>query len=271
MPLLEGDEEDTDSSSTGLDEATVLFVTNFENIKSKLATSLPNVTTTFASTTEDAYAAFDETTAVVCLFDNLLTEAFEQFHTDVLVRHPFCQFVVIESQPLANDRVDDYDVILQGPVSAPRLRTVLRQRIVYSTYSSLLQEYYHLNTRVTALSRFQDTDAEPPDYIATRLRQLRPQLQALQGELTEGHLREITETVEQHKAYVNRPTEQQDEPGESKYHPGTCPECGIVWGDDHGNELGRGFEAIGAGVWKCTHCGEIIHDLHDNNQNITRW
>lgn len=271
MPPSDRGEGHTDSVPTALDDATVLFVTNFDDVESNLDASLPDVTTAFAASTPDAYAAFDETTAVVCLFDNLLDEEFEAFRTDVLVRHPFCQFVVVESQPLANELADGYDVVLSGPVSGPRLQSVVRERVVYATYSSALQEYYHLNARVAALSRFHDGDSPVPEYITDRLRTLRPRLQALQAGLTERQLREISETVEQHKAYVNQPTNQSDASTQSKYHPDACPACGVAWGDDHGNELGRGFEAIGAGVWKCTHCTEIVHDLHDSNQSITKW
>ncbi|MCD2205056.1 hypothetical protein [Halobacterium sp. KA-6] len=271
MSPVDGGGGQTDAVTAMFDEVTVLFVTNFDDIKSNLAASLPNVNTTFAATPAEAYAAFDETTAVVCLFDNLLDEAFEQFRTDVLVRHPFCQFLVIESQPLANELVNDYDVILNAPVSGPQLRAVLRRRIIYATYSMTLQEYYHLNARVAALHRLQDSEPRTPSYIATRLQALRPQLQALQATLTEAQLREIASAVEQHKQYVNQPTKQPTESSQSKYYPGTCPACGVVWGDDHKNELGQGFESLGAGVWKCTHCNEIVHDLHDSNQSITKW
>lgn len=271
MPPSDWGEGHTDAAPTALDDATVLFVTDFDDVEANLDASLPDVTTAFAASTPDAYAAFDETTAVVCLFDNLLDEEFEAFRTDVLVRHPFCQFVVVESQPLANDLADGYDVVLQAPVSGPRLRSVVRERVVYATYSTSLQEFYHLNARVAALSQLYDGEPPIPEYISSRLQQLRPQLQALQSGLTERQLREISEAVEQHKAYVNQPTKHSDASKQSKYHPATCPVCGVVWGDDHGNELGRGFEVIGAGVWKCTHCAEIVHDLHDSNQSITKW
>lgn len=271
MPPTRGGEGHTDTVSTISDEATVLFVTSFERVESRIAASLPAVTTTFAATTDEAYATFDETTVVVCLFDNLLTESFEQFRTDVLVRYPFCQFVVVESDPLADDRVDGYDVVLDGPVAAAELAATVRERAVYAMYSTTLQEYYHLNTRVAALSRLRDDDAPVPDHVADRMREIRPRLQALQADLTESQLREISQTVEQHRAYVNQPTLESEAAAKSKYHPGACPECGVVWGDDHGNELGRGFEALGAGVWKCARCETVVHDLHDSNQSVRKW
>lgn len=257
--------------SAVFDKATILFVTDVETIKPNIQSLFPTITTTFASTTKEAYTAFDETTTVVCAFDNLINESFEGFQTDVLVRHPFCQFLAIKSGTTNEDLIGDYDVILNGPVESNQLQEVVAERMIYAVYSILLQEFYHLNTRVAGLSEIYGDDKAVPNHITTRIQDIRPQLQALQANLTESQLREIATVVEQHKDYVNQPSTDPEEAAQSKYHPETCPECGTVWGKDHGNELGRGFEAIGAGVWKCTYCDEIIHDLHDSNQSIRTW
>ncbi|MGB9966434.1 hypothetical protein [Halobacterium hubeiense] len=252
------------------DNATALFITDIENVKPNIQSLFSTVTTTFASTPKEAYSAFDETTTVVCAFDHLVTESFEEFQTDVLVRRPFCQFLAIKSGTTNEGLIGDYDVILNGPVKPNRLQEVIAQRVIYAIYSILLQEFYHLNTRVAGLSEIYGEDQTVPNHITTRIQDIRPQLQALQANLTESQLREIATIVEQHKAYVNQPSSDQ-EAAQSKYNPEACPECGTVWGEDHGNELGRGFEVIGAGVWKCTYCDEIIHDLHDSNQSIRTW
>lgn len=259
-----------ETTETALNERTVLFVTGFTDIESKLTAWLPDIPTSFVPTVSEAYATFDSSVAVVCVSENQLDDRMEEFRTDVLVRHPFCQFIVIESQPLANDRVDDYDVILQGPVSRDVLRVTIQERLKYEVYSTLLQEYYLSNMRSVTLSRLHDTEDAVPESIPERLRELCTQLQALQVELSEEQIREISRTVERHKDYLNQPTKQREDSRTSKYHPSTCPKCGLVWGDDHGNELGRGFEDLGAGVWKCSRCEEIIHSLHDSNQRIMK-
>lgn len=270
MPPDEGGEGHADPVSTIFEDTSVLVVTDFETIKPKLTASLPNVTTTFAATTRDAYTAFDSTTAVVCLFDNLLDEAFESFRTDVLLRYPFCQFVVIESRPLAHDCINDYDVILQGPVSARHLRTVVRKRLIYAEYSTTLQKYYQLNATAMALARLDNADRLLSDHVADRIRAVLPRLRTLKAGLSEAELREIAAAVEKHKQHVNQPTKRAEGSAQSKYHPRTCPECGVVWGDDHENELGRGFERLGADVWKCTLCEEIVHALHDSNRSTIK-
>ena len=260
----------TETTETALQEGTVLFVTGFMDIESRLTAWLPDTTARFVSTVSEAYTAFDSSVAVVCVSENRLDDQMEEFRTDVLVRHPFCQFIAIESEPLANDRVDDYDVILQGPVSRDVLRATVRERLQYELYSTLLQEYYLSNMRSVTLSRFHGTDDVGPEYDPERLRDLCTQLQDLQAGLSEAQIREVSRTVERHRDYLNQPTRELAESGTSKYHPATCPKCRLVWGGDHGNELGRGFEAVGAGVWKCSRCKEIIHALHDSNQRIMK-
>lgn len=258
------------ATEMALKERTVLFVTGFTDIESKLTAWLPDIPTGFVPTVSEAYAAFDSSVAIVCVSENQLDDRMEEFRTDVLARHPFCQFIVIESDLLANDRVDNYDVILQGPVPRDVLRATVQERLKYEVYSTLLQEYYLSNMRSVTLSRLHDTEDAVPEHIPERLRELCTQLQDLQAELSEDQIREVSRTVERHREYLNQPTKQREGTRTSKYHPGTCPNCGLVWGDDYGNELGTGFEALGAGVWKCSRCEEIIHSLHDSNQRIMK-
>lgn len=253
-----------------LQDRTVLFITPFENYESRISRLLSEFTVKFANTTSDAYRAIDETIAVICVSDNVLTDEFEAFRIDVLLRHPFCQFVAIESDPLSNPLLDDYDVILNGPVSDSELHDTIKERLVYAAYSSTLQEYYHLNTyRSTFLADTQEPSGKSPE-MTNRVETLRTLLQTLQAELSETHLREISETVQQHKQYVTQPKTDSDDSGSSKYHPGTCPQCGVAWGADHGNELERGYENLGAGVWKCKHCESTTHALHDNQRVMTQ-
>lgn len=249
-----------------LQDRSVLFITPFEKYESRISQVLPEFTVKFANTTSEAYRAIDETIAVICVSDNVLTDEFEDLRTDVLLRHPFCQFVAIESDPLSNPPLDDYDVILNGPVSDSELRDTIKERLVYATYSSTLQEYYHLNTYLsTFLADTQEPSEKSPE-MTNRVETLRTLLQTLQATLSETHLREISETVQQHKQYVTQPKTDSDDSGSSKYHPGTCPQCGVAWGKDHGNELEHGYENLGAGVWKCKHCESTTHALHDNQR-----
>lgn len=253
-----------------LQNRSVLFLTPFEEYEPRISRRLSEFTVTFANTTSEAYRAIDETVAVICVSDNVLTDEFEDFRTDVLLRHPFCQFVAIESDPFSNPLTDDYDAVLNGPVSGPELRDTVEERLVYAAYSSTLQEYYHLNTY---LSTFLADTQEPPEKapeMTNRVETLRTLLQTLQAELSEHHLREISKTVQQHKQYVTQPRTDSEDSSSSKYHPGTCPQCGVAWGTDHGNELQHGYENLGAGVWKCRHCESITHALHDNNQRVMK-
>lgn len=255
---------------SALEERSVLFVTGFTDIESKLDAELLETSPVFVTTADEAYDKFDSSVAIVCVSDNILDDQMEEFRTDVLAQHPFCQFIAIESQTLSNDRIDSYDVILQGPVSRADFQAAVQKRLKYELYSTLLQEYYLFNMRAITLHRYHGSEDAVPDYIHERVQQLCPQLEALRTDLSEDQIREISRTVERHREYLNQPMQQPEESSTAKNHPSTCPDCGIVWGDDHGNELGRGFEGLGAGVWKCSRCGEIVHALHDSNQRVMK-
>lgn len=255
-------------------DAAVLFLAESPGVERRVNAWLPDIPTLFATSVEEAYAEFDSSVATVCYPDTLLDDSTRGFCNDVLARSPFTQLVLLASPDSPAVRyADDYDVVLQAPVSEQELREAVERRIAYAVYSSVLHEYYSLNARVAAIERLSASEGETdsiPERVTERLEQLRPWLRRLQEALATDDVREISESVTRHKGYLTQPAPNSANSGTSKYHPDACPECDLPWGSDHRNELGRGHEPIGAGVWKCARCGEIIHGLHDSNQRITK-
>lgn len=43
-----------------------------------------------------------------------------------------------------------------------------------------------------------------------------------------------------------------------KFHPDTCPECGLSWTRTYGPRDVSGYEQLAAHVWKCRRCGETV-------------
>jgi hypothetical protein len=253
-------------------DAAVLFLADSPSVERRIAAWLPDVPTTFAASVEEAYAEFDDSVAVVCYPDAWLGDRTRRFCGDVLARSPFTQLVLLASpESSAVQYDDDYDVILEAPVSEHQLRAAVERRLAYAVYGSVLHEYYSLNARVAATEGFSDDGGETVSgRVTDRLDQLRPWLRHLQAKLSPADVREISESVTRHKGYLTRPAPGAERGGSSKYHPDACPECDLPWGSDHRNELGRGYEPIGAGVWKCARCDEVVHGLHDSNQRITK-
>lgn len=50
--------------------------------------------------------------------------------------------------------------------------------------------------------------------------------------------------------------------------PDNCPECTVRWDVRVGNTVG--FLQIGAFIWKCTHCGAVVHRPDPSDRKIAR-
>lgn len=252
-----------------LEARELLVITDVPDVEPTLTRWLSAVSVHFASTVREAASMYDSSVAVVVVSDTVLDDDLETFRRVVLSRQPACQFVVLESDPLGTDRADDFDVILQTPVSKDAFLDAVEARLVYATYWELFHEFYLLNARATSISRAADEDGEGvSDAMLEQLARLRELLGGFQDRLPHDDLYEIFQNVEARKDYLKQPTKEPAEAAASKYYPGACPDCGLAWGDDHGNELGTGFDYLGAGVRKCRRCGAIIHKHHASNPRV---
>lgn len=250
----------------------VLFLEESRTHRELFDMWLREVSTQFASTPADFYAHFDSTVAVVCLSRSVLDDRPEEVRNHVLARNPFCQFVLITPRSQKTPTMHPYDVGLRRPVCKDDLWTTVRKRLTYGVYSSLLHEFYSLNGRLNSLRRANSAEELDSDGILRRyderLREIKPQLKRLQIELDDEDVREIWQSIARHKEYLTEPNPNVDSDGTSKHHPDECPACDLPWGRDHGNELGIGFISLGAGVWKCSRCDEIVHGLDGSRQRV---
>lgn len=233
---------------------------------------LENIPVRFASTPTDLVAEFDSTVALVCLSQSLSDDDLEEIQKYVLTRNPFCQIVLLSARGSSIPSFDWYDAVLQRPISKTELRDTLAQRLTYGVYSFLLHEFYSLNATINSVSNA-DTVEDSDNNIdlnqyEERLQEIQPQLKQLQTELCEEDIREISRTIYRHKGYLTEPSAESDQTQTSKHHPDECPMCNLTWGHDYENELGNGFIALGAGVWKCTKCDEISHGVNGSQQRI---
>lgn len=232
---------------------------------------IEDISTQFASTLSDFYAHFDSTVAVACLSQSLLDDRPDEIRNYALTRNPFCQFVLVAPRS-QKPSTRPYDAVLRRPVFEDELRTTIRKRLTYGVYSSLLHEFYSLNGRLNSLRRA-DSAEELDSHrrlrqYDERLREIKPQLKRLQAELDDEDVREIWQSIARHKEYLTEPNPNVDPDGTSKHHPDECPACDLPWGRDHGNELGIGFIPLGAGVWKCFRCDEIVHGVDGSRQRV---
>lgn len=265
-----------------LDGATVLFLADSPQVEQHIEARLPELSARFATSTEEAYAAFDSTVMVVVVSDRISSDDADRYSRAVLSQNPFCQFVLLaSSQPRKTTHATDYDETVRRPVAEDEFRRVLKRRLTVGVYCTLLHEYYSLSTNLAMTKQLRDDAESDSDGSATadeeddvsedvkdRIRQLEPLLRELEADLADEDIGDTTESVRRHKRYLAMTD---DEGGSgSKYHPDTCPECGLAWGGDNRAIVGRGFVRLGAGVWRCERCKEIVHGLHDSNQRVNR-
>lgn len=265
-----------------LDGATVLFLHEAPDVEQRIEARVPELSTRFATSMEEAYAEFDSTVTVVVVSDRIPSDVADRFSRDVLSRNPFCQCVLLApSQATETTYATDYDEVVRRPVAEDEFRSVLKRRLTVGVYCTLLHEYYSLSANLLTLQQLRDDaesvpdgsapggeEADVPEDVEDRLRQLEPLLGELEADLEDEEIMDTTESVRRHKRYL---TTSDDEQGSaSKYHPDSCPECGLAWGGDNRAIVGRGFTSLGAGVWRCGRCSEIVHGLHDSNQRVNR-
>lgn len=233
---------------------------------------LSEITTRVAATPTDVPAQFDETVAVACLCQSALGDAADEVCKHILARNPYCQLVaILPRSSFSPVHEDDYDAILQRPIYRDEFRRTVSNRLACGIYSALLQEFYTLNTTLLSV-RQAETATDPPDVDVDQLREryghLCSQLDTLQEKLSAEDLEKVSTSIDLHRSYLTRPTRRADQGSVSKYHPSRCPNCKLQWGVEHGNELQNGVVSIGAGVWRCTRCSEIVHGLSESGQRI---
>jgi hypothetical protein len=233
---------------------------------------LTDIPTQFTSTLDDFYTQFDASVVVVCLSQSGLGDNLPEVRNHILSRSPFCQTALISSRSSTTPPKNDYDAVLQRPIFEDDLQTAVKDRFKYGVYSSLLHEFYILNAKLSGVQKANGTanvDSDVvPRQIQKRLEQIIPRIKQFQTELTETDIQEILQVITRHKEYLTEPDHGVEQANTSKHRPDSCPTCNLSWGADHGNELGNGYTSIGAGVWKCSRCDNLIHELHDSNQRV---
>lgn len=258
-----------------IDDFSILLLEESRTLQALFDNWLPNVTTLRAGSPADIPTVYDSNVAVACLSESALGENSETTRKYILKRNPYCQLVAIVSRSsFVSIYENDYDACLQRPILKDQFQQTIEKRLVWGVYSTLLREFYDLNAKFHWIGR-SDTPDELPEsedleQYRERHSELCSQLDTLQSNLSMDNIQDISRSIQLHKRYLTTPTPDLENGVASKYHPSRCPECKLPWGVDHGNELDKGMVSIGAGVWKCKQCSEIVHGLGESGRRIMR-
>lgn len=249
----------------------LLAISSSTDLEPKVTAWLPEIPVQFVTSIEGAYDKFGDATKVICLFGTPQNDEIAAFRRDVLTWLPSCQFVWVVPKGSDPLQTSNYNAVLQGPVSKDTFQDAIHERVMCATYSMLLHEYYVMNMHAVAVRKASESPEDAvSDRLVDHLGEIREQLERLKSEISIEDIREISNNLHDRKDFSNQPMKERSEARASKYYPEACPECELAWGKDHGNDLGRGFETLGAGVRKCTRCEELIHELHDSNKGVTK-
>lgn len=233
---------------------------------------LPGISTRLASTTQDIYAEFDSTIALVVFSHSLLADEKTDLRKRILNRNPYCQLaLLLPRESFVSPYEDNYDACLQRPIFEDELQQTVETRLKYGIYSATLVEFYYLSAELAGTEHLQSDEeitAAVPEEVIYRHRQLKQRLAYLQSTLDIDDVHSIVQMVESRKHQLTEAEMNVDTAGTSKYHPERCPDCKLPWGVSHQNELGVGFERIGAYVWRCTRCNSLTHGLGASHRRV---
>jgi len=232
---------------------------------------LPGVRTKLVTSPEDLAAELESSTAVACLSQSLLSDADGDCRKLILNRNPFCQLVSIVPRTGFTSVVEDeYDAWIRRPVFKETLQERVEHGWKCGIYASTLHEFYNLNAELVgdADGAAADGDAAGRERLRTRYREVTRRLDFLQASLDATEIRSTMQSVKLHRHFLRDRPERGQGTETSKYHPARCPECRLPWGVDHRNVLGKGFEPVGAYVWKCARCNEIVHGLGASHRRM---
>jgi ribosomal protein L37AE/L43A len=210
---------------------------------------------------------------VACLCQSALGDEANEICKRILTRNSYCQLVaILPRSSFLTIHEDGYDAILHRPIYEDEFEETVANRLVCGIYSARLHEFYALNAKLLSIRQAETASDSPPDVNIAQLKEryshLCSQLDTLQEKLSTEYIDDISTSIGLHENYLTRPAQQVDQGSASKYHPSRCPNCKLPWGVDHGNELKEGVVSIGAGVWRCTRCTEIVHGLSESGQRI---
>lgn len=258
-----------------IDDVSVLLLEESLTLQDLFDDWLPEVPTRAVTTPSAIPAEFDASVAVVCLSLSALDDTEKSIRKFILNRNPYCQLIaVLPRSSLVTLYEDNYDACIQRPIFEAEFQQLVKNRLAYGVYSSLLREFYDLNTKLLWIRRREpnavaNADIEP-DELQKRYQDLCTQLDELEGMLSSKDITEISRSIDLHKRYLTEPDSESQQGSESKYHPDRCPACKLSWGVDHGNDLGTGVASLGAGVWQCTRCDEIVHGLGEGGRRVMK-
>ncbi|WP_336025250.1 hypothetical protein [Halobellus salinisoli] len=224
-----------------------------------------------ATEPEDVFREFDSSVALVILSQTALNDEESEIQRYILTRSPSCQLVLLTSSAIDDALYEDeYDATITRPVSKQELTTVVEKRLRYGIYSTLIEEFYALNSRLITLEQGDsDEDDGLKKAIQDRIQKVKIPVQHLGSTINHKDTQELVKSLSLHNEFLNSPSHDKEAPTTSKFLPDQCPNCSLTWGVDHGTQLGEGYTQMGASVWKCTDCGYTVHSADASNRYIS--
>lgn len=248
------------------DNFSVLILEESSTLRDLLSDWISSVTTKTASSTDGIPTAFDSTVTVACLSQDVLGDDADTVQKYILNRNPFCQIVgVIPRSAFRSPFEDEFDEVLQRPLFREQFQRTIEYRFVSGIYSNLLSELYDINTSIVAIRRASDDEFEDKEEslakIQCRREQVNKRLESLRERLSSDTLLEIIQTKDRHERYLAKPELEGVGGRATKFRPRRCPSCHLPWGVDHRNDLGNGYNRLGADVYQCARCDKTVHGL----------
>lgn len=223
-----------------------------------------------ASSRKSALSKIDKTVAVVFLRHELRADLKEQVETKLEATSPAGQIAMTTSEhtEILFPEVSCAKTLCE-PITEAKLTTTAKTLLDRARYHEALRQYYRLSILLTncEVSDGDDLQNKKKD-LQRRNEQLATQLKSLHNQLDIDERQAVLESL---KPQLTLPKQADNAPrSTSKFRPDRCRECGLLWGVDHGGDLGDGYQSLGAYAWKCQRCRTVQNIATPSDRAVAR-
>lgn len=260
-PARRGDsagEATTESNSSSTNPPSVLVSdgpASASRIRSWLDGLLP---VTVATSTSDARELLDREVCVAVLGAGVSTDSKQSLLETLAMRSPHARSALVpagDEPPMLES--PGYDKICYRPLERDELRSAVKHLARVAVYERTVSRYFECTTLAANYQVGDDQltgDDEEFERLQTRIDQLEARLRRIRSNLGEEDRQLLYESLEDGAL----PTFTEDvRRSDGKRRPSGCTDCGLDWDAHHGGSIGKGYERLGAFVYKCANCGTV--------------
>lgn len=224
-----------------------------------------------ATSRREIFEQLDETVLVVLLRHEFDTDLKSDVETRIEGVSPACRIAVTTSKHTQVAYPDvDCETSICEPITEATVTETVDRLLCRALYHDGLRRYYHLTMRVTNVELSDGEGEDRPEYdrLQDRIRALSDHLDEVKNRLDADDYRAVLTSLKPTQSFPSQSHGRKVKT--DKHRPDRCRECGLAWGEDHGDPLGIGCQTLGAFTWKCTRCSTVQNVPSPSDRKVAR-